>query len=395
MPTPKSYINIIRAFHKLRKVVRVSSYAADLYFMLLEECSNRRWENPFFIKTKEIETQLCISRPTICKARKELADLGLIQFKCGTNGNATTQITLFTVKEIYTECKGDLHCNGSENDVSVNDVNTERKGDLHWGFTVKEIYAECKGDLHCNPPSVNNVNTDTNPNGDISANCEESAIGFPTQSAKQRNEKKETKRKVPPTPLSKEKKRNKRKEILTFSDENVPPTAVDGSPREKTKSKSGSEEPREIEPIAAPIQSEAATASLTKAGKPKALITRAREIFESHYQEIYQDPYYWTAKDAKNMKLLLQKISYSRSHREKPLPVDDDSMLEALGKFLEAINKSWIMDNFTVSNINGQYGSIISEIRNPKKQTTRPTSQPAKEMVVVNYDDDDFGSIDK
>ena len=70
------------------------------------------------------------------------------------------------------------------------------------------------------------------------------------------------------------------------------------------------------------------------------------------------------------MKQLLQKISFSRQHRENPLPVDDDSVLKALGQFLERINKSWVMDNFSVSTINSQYNNIISEIRNSTKSAT-------------------------
>lgn len=108
-----------------------------------------------------------------------------------------------------------------------------------------------------------------------------------------------------------------------------------------------------------------------KATSPKkttpTIITKAREIFEGHYQVLYQEPYYWTAKDGRHMKQLLQKISFSRSHRENPLPIDDDSVLQALQKFLESINKEWVMDNFSVANINSQYNNIVSEIRNRSK----------------------------
>lgn len=126
-----------------------------------------------------------------------------------------------------------------------------------------------------------------------------------------------------------------------------------------------------------------------KASKPKkektkkspTIVARAREIFERHYQQLYENPYYWTAKDGMNMKQLIQKISYSRQHRENPLPIDDDSVLDALSKFLETINKSWVMDNFSVATINSQYNNIISEIKNRSKLDTNGrisnTSTPA------------------
>ena len=115
-----------------------------------------------------------------------------------------------------------------------------------------------------------------------------------------------------------------------------------------------------------------------RANKNPTIVARARVVFESHFQQLYQNPYYWTAKDGANMKQLLQKISYSRQHRENPLPVDDDSILDALSKFLETINKSWVMDNFSVTTINSQYNNIISEIRNRSKLDTngRITNTP-------------------
>ncbi len=76
----------------------ISSYAADLYFMLIEECYANSWRNPFTVETKNIEQQLGISRPTICKARKELVALGLIQFEDGKNGSCTPCYVLSNIE---------------------------------------------------------------------------------------------------------------------------------------------------------------------------------------------------------------------------------------------------------------------------------------------------------
>ena len=111
-----------------------------------------------------------------------------------------------------------------------------------------------------------------------------------------------------------------------------------------------------------------------KTKKSPTLVGRARVVFEEFYQSVYENPYYWAAKDAANMKQLLQKISYSRQHRENPLPVDDEAILEALRKFLDSINKGWVMDNFSVTTINSQYNNIISEIKN----RTKPIPKNAK-----------------
>lgn len=91
---------------------------------------------------------------------------------------------------------------------------------------------------------------------------------------------------------------------------------------------------------------------------------RARLCFEEVFRSIYHSEYYWTAKDAGQMTQLLKKISFSREKRKTPLPNDDDSLIEALKKFLTSINKDWISNNFSVSMIASHYNEIISEIKN-------------------------------
>lgn len=121
------------------------------------------------------------------------------------------------------------------------------------------------------------------------------------------------------------------------------------------------------------------TSNPTKPKQPPTLVTRAREVFEAYYKETFENAYYWQAKDAVNMQQLLQKISHSRTCREKPLKVDDDSLLDALNIFLRTINKDFIRNNFSVPKINSYYNDIVSEIRNRQSLTTqhgRPNQTP-------------------
>lgn len=95
------------------------------------------------------------------------------------------------------------------------------------------------------------------------------------------------------------------------------------------------------------------------------LTTRGREVFEAYYLELFGNAYYWSgAKDVTAMKQLFQKISYSRKSRQNPLPVDDNSLVEAFRQFLRSINKTWILNNFSLPKINSQYNDIIAEIKN-------------------------------
>lgn len=93
------------------------------------------------------------------------------------------------------------------------------------------------------------------------------------------------------------------------------------------------------------------------------LIHKARLVVEGFFRDMYGDEYYWQPKDAFNMKQLLQKFSYSRRNRPAPLPVDDDSLVDALTQFLPRIEKRWIVNNFSVAQINAHYNEIVSEIQ--------------------------------
>ena len=106
--------------------------------------------------------------------------------------------------------------------------------------------------------------------------------------------------------------------------------------------------------------------------KPKefTICHKGRQIFEKYYQELYDSAYYWQPKDAKAMNSILKKISFARSHKKVPLPIDEESLLKALEEFLRRIDKTWIMNNFSVNKIDSQYNEIVSEMKNHRQNVT-------------------------
>ncbi len=78
----------------MRRIVRISSYATDLYFTLLEKCDAAKWPDKFVVSTKELVDVTGMTKPTLGKARKELKDAGLIDFDKGVNGNKSTQYSI-------------------------------------------------------------------------------------------------------------------------------------------------------------------------------------------------------------------------------------------------------------------------------------------------------------
>ena len=112
------------------------------------------------------------------------------------------------------------------------------------------------------------------------------------------------------------------------------------------------------------------TSACKKPPKEHTTCHRGRQIFEAYFLELYGELYYWQAKDAKAMNSILKKIAFARSHKNPPLPTDDDSLLKAWSEFLHLIDKTWIMNNFSVNKIDSQYNEIVSEMKNHKQNVT-------------------------
>ncbi len=179
----------------------------------------------------------------------------------------------------------------------------------------------------------------------------------------------------PVPPIIKEKIKEKKEEESTLPLRYAPDFVGDVSvPNEKDLEKQKKAEERKAK-------------AAERKQKEATLVHKARLIFEAYYNELYDDSYYWTAKDAVAMKRLIKKITFGRTNRQKPLPCDDDSLLEALEVFLRMINKSWIMNNFSVNKIDSQYNDIVSEIKNKNNSANgnrNKTQQAASTAMLAN-----------
>ena len=142
------------------------------------------------------------------------------------------------------------------------------------------------------------------------------------------------------------------------------------------------------------------TSACKKPPKEYTICHRGRQIFEAYFLELYGEPYYWQAKDARAMNSILKKIAFARSHKKSPLPTDDESLLKAWGEFLHLIDKTWIMNNFSVNKIDSQYNEIVSEMKNHKQNITNNGNKYRKESGVPKYEskaayESGFGSANR
>lgn len=102
-----------------------------------------------------------------------------------------------------------------------------------------------------------------------------------------------------------------------------------------------------------------------KPSKKKAvnpLITMGRDVFEKKYADLFDGGvYYWQAKDAAAMDALTKKIIYSR--KERGMSVEDDDVIKALQALLDSIRDTWILKNFSTTNINSKYNEIVAQAK--------------------------------
>lgn len=118
--------------------------------------------------------------------------------------------------------------------------------------------------------------------------------------------------------------------------------------------------PLDIPSVAAP-KAEKPKRPKKKAEKPTSIITLARQVFETYFNKTYNDVYYWTAKDAGAMRLLLNKIKFRRT--SKGLPIEEQDLLESLSALLHSITDKWICSNFSVTNIASKYNEIVAQAK--------------------------------
>lgn len=95
----------------------------------------------------------------------------------------------------------------------------------------------------------------------------------------------------------------------------------------------------------------------------KSLNYRARLLFENHFKSVFENPYYWTAKDAGNMNHIIRKLKFQMQEKNKGAEISDDDILNALQIFLSGIADKWILENYSVPIINSKFNEIISQIK--------------------------------
>ena len=96
----------------------------------------------------------------------------------------------------------------------------------------------------------------------------------------------------------------------------------------------------------------------------KTIHQQLREHFESTYYSFTEMDYYWTVKDATNLKQLITKLEF---HIKKKQALTDEKILESFQIIVYSIANipqlKWHKETFSIANINSKLNEIISIIK--------------------------------
>lgn len=116
---------------------------------------------------------------------------------------------------------------------------------------------------------------------------------------------------------------------------------------------------------------------------PATLHTVCKNLFIEKFRQLFGEEYYWEAKDGANLNPIIKKIRFNREKKE--MPIDDESISVAFSLFLDSITDKWLLENFSIPNINSKFNEIISQAKNgrTKQQNTRPSPSELEAAVEI------------
>lgn len=118
-----------------------------------------------------------------------------------------------------------------------------------------------------------------------------------------------------------------------------------------------------------------------KTDKEKSIVTKVREVFEAFIKERFNESYYWQAKDAAAAKRLIKEIEHSRQNRDKPLPIDDDGILEGFRGYINSIQDQWLLEHFTMTQLASSFQQVKQQLSIQNGKSAIPTYKTKAERA--------------
>ena len=100
-----------------------------------------------------------------------------------------------------------------------------------------------------------------------------------------------------------------------------------------------------------------------------------KQSFIDYYRFIKNEDFYWAAKDAVAMNSLINKIIFKVKEKTGVDEVPNSETLKAFNLIIKNIQDKWILDNYSLPNINSKFNEIFIQIKNSNNGISN-TKQP-------------------
>ena len=94
--------------------------------------------------------------------------------------------------------------------------------------------------------------------------------------------------------------------------------------------------------------------------KPSSVLFKElKGVYLEYFYNLKGEAYYWTAKDAGNIKHLVKKIQFKI--KERQLEENEELIIRSFEHLLKKIDDKWILDNLSIAIINSKFNEIITK----------------------------------
>lgn len=103
---------------------------------------------------------------------------------------------------------------------------------------------------------------------------------------------------------------------------------------------------------------------------------KLKSLFLDKYKSLKGEPYYWQAKDAKNLNQLANKIRFKIE--AKGNEVTEDNLIKGLDQFLTRAHEGdqWVADNFSIPTLNSKFNELFERLIHKGRQDKGPDISP-------------------
>lgn len=102
-----------------------------------------------------------------------------------------------------------------------------------------------------------------------------------------------------------------------------------------------------------------------------------KQSFIEYYKQIKNEDFYWVTKDAVALISLINKIVFKIKEKQGISDIPNKDILSAFNLIIKNVQDKWVLDNYSLPNINSKFNEIFIQIKNANNgiSNNKPTGK--------------------